>query len=205
MIEGESSERPDEAPQLSGSQGSSEEDLRKEPTDSEKQSGGHDSPSSRTTEEPGNGSTRLKLQPTYHAQLQEALISEKDIEKVKILSDLLEKEAQREFQNWSLQTEMRQKIELETIQQAKADSEAATGALYISAIVNFLKWLLPAIFAVSIAWWMVSFYRSGMSEAARSLREILLLMIGGALGWIAQAKSDLGAIAKTEKPPTNSN
>ena len=52
--------------------------------------------------------------------------------------------------------------------------------------IEFAKWLAPATFAGLLAWWMVQFFKAGNAEAAKSIRELLLLMIGGALGWIAR-------------------
>lgn len=170
-------------------------------------------PTSGTPERP-HEKFSIKLQPTYHAQLQEALIFETDANKLQILADALEKEAAREFEGIKLQQAYFADTQKEAIKaqkeieekkiRAEATADTRTRrALYIASLINFVKWAIPAVFAILIAWWMVTFYRSKDGSSAQSLREILILMIGGALGWIAQARSDLGNIAQSEDDPNN--
>jgi len=59
-------------------------------------------------------------------------------------------------------------------------------ALSREAWIEFGKWLAPAAFACTLGWWMARFFQNGNRDAAIAIRELLLLMIGGALGWIAR-------------------
>lgn len=84
-----------------------------------------------------------------------------------------------DFQRFRLRTET-------TEQSAREDRITLRRA----SLIDFAKWAAPASFAIVLAWWMVQFYRAGNAEAARSIRELLLLMIGGALGWIARRSGE---------------
>jgi hypothetical protein len=122
-----------------------------------------------------------------------SLIPKESLKEGKLaLIELAEKEGQRSLQATEASLDLdfkRFRLETETTEKS-ADSDRWT--LRVAAAIEFAKWAVPACFALVLAWWMVSFYRSGNNDAARSIRELLLLMIGGALGWIAR-RSDTGS------------
>lgn len=120
-----------------------------------------------------------------------SLIQGESSPEVKIaLIELAEKEGQRglkvaeaelvvDFQRFRLKTETTEK-----------SANEDRGTLRRASLIDFAKWAAPATFAIVLAWWMVQFFRAGNVEAAKSIRELLLLMIGGALGWIARRAGD---------------
>jgi hypothetical protein len=106
------------------------------------------------------------------------------------LIELADKEGQRslkaaeaalaaDFQRFKLKTETTEK-----------SANEDRGTLRRASLIDFAKWAAPATFAIVLAWWMVQFFRAGNIEAAKSIRELLLLMIGGALGWIARRSGE---------------
>jgi hypothetical protein len=123
------------------------------------------------------------LQPTYHAQLQEALILEREPEKYKLLADLVEKEASRESGAWIAQSSNAASSYRQAIASAKKD-------LYWSSLINLIKWAAPALLTYAFAKWMIHFYDVSNKEGAATCKEILLLLAGGTLGWIAKARKE---------------
>ena len=105
------------------------------------------------------------------------------------LIDLADKEGERVLKaaQAALDSEYKQfKLQTDTTEKSASQDR---NTLRLASVMDFLKWAVPAIFALVLAHWMVQFFRAGNVEAAKSIRELLLLMIGGALGWIAR-KSD---------------
>jgi hypothetical protein len=131
----------------------------------------------------GTQSQSIKLQPTYHAQLQEALIRETEPEKYKLLAELVESEASREFGAWTTQSSVAASSYRQSIASAKKD-------LYWSSLVNLIKWAAPALLTYAFAKWMIHFYDVSNKEGAATCKEILLLLAGGTLGWIAKDRKE---------------
>jgi len=153
-----------------------------------------------------------ELAPSYHARLQEALILEPNLEKARLLAELLETEAQREYGLYRNQQDAYERLQGLSVRSAEERyaREAAqyrhqiafvTKQLWFSNLINVLKWGAPAGFVILLARWMVHFYGTGANPAAQSIREILILMIGGALGWVAQAGSEVRALSGYLRPP----
>ncbi len=115
------------------------------------------------------------------------IIPSETLPEVKVaLIDLADKEGERVLKaaQAALDSEYKQfKLQTDTAEKSASQDR---NTLRLASVMDFAKWAVPAIFALVLAHWMVQFFRAGNTEAAKAIRELLLLMIGGALGWIAR-------------------
>ncbi len=57
----------------------------------------------------------------------------------------------------------------------------------VPVVQTFLEWALPAAMVFLLAKWMTSSYWMKSEEAARSLKELMVMIMAGALGWAARS------------------
>lgn len=116
-----------------------------------------------------------------------SIIPDETSPEVKVaLIELVDKEGERVLKaaQAALDSDYKQfKLQTDTTEKSASQDR---NTLRLASVMDFAKWAVPAIFALVLAHWMVQFFRAGNVEAAKSIRELLLLMIGGALGWIAR-------------------
>jgi len=125
----------------------------------------------------------------YRFQVLEVLKSETDPTVKASLISHLEQEGVRELETERLaRMAGKDALDAELEAQSRIAKDGRQG-LYISSAINVLKWAGPAAFSILLGFWMRSFYIAGKEDAARSVRELLLLVLGGALGWVARGSN----------------
>ncbi len=169
-------------------------EANEEPQGSQKDSGGLHEAKHGEVAEDSCGSTQYATEEdypllvNYRFQVLQAIKAESDASVKTALIAHLEQEGMRELEAEGL-ARAAERDELNA--QARIAQSQRIG-LFLSSFIVVLKWVVPAAFAIILGYWMYVFYRSGNADAARSIRELLLLILGGTLGWVAKSNGGNG-------------
>jgi hypothetical protein len=68
----------------------------------------------------------------------------------------------------------------------KAENRAEFWSGFLGDVQKFGNWIAAVGFVFFLASWMIYFYNHGQTTTGDHLKDILMVMIGGALGWIGK-------------------